>query len=227
MTGLSEVEVASAACDALHRIAGADRDQLLTWTRTHGSPSARGMSKEEAGNTLITLMKDVGDKRDVQAVKRLIDFAASSDDSTIQKKTQLFLQSEEKLDKQVGEVIGRAINEKKIENETLHRDLLKQGSRTNDTEAELGLQYKGSGAKVKVEAKSDLKDYTTQQLKELDQNESYRKVLNNNLQSGKQQNGGAETFLIGSAAVERGDAPRIYHDTLLYGLSVARQGGGK
>jgi len=231
IAGLAEIERAPTICEAAHRIAEIDRDQLLVWTRAHGTPTARGMSREEAGNTLLTLMKDVRDSRDVKSIERVMDFAASSDDSTIQNKTKLFLQSMEKTDKQMAEVIGHAINEKKIENETLRGDLLKQGSQTASSEAEVSLRYKGNGLDIGGSAKAgtsgSLKDYTTEQLKLLDKSESFRQELNSNLQSGKQQSGGAETFLIGSAIVERGDAPRIYHNTLLYRVELPGKGGGK
>jgi tetratricopeptide (TPR) repeat protein len=229
--GVGEVERAPATCEALRQIAAADRDLLLRWVRTHRSPSARDMSKEDAGTTLIDLMKQVGANRDVKSVNRLTDFAGSSDDPTIQNKTKLFLQSMEKTDKQMAEVIGHAINEKKVENETMRNDLLKQSSRTVSSEADLSLKYKKDGfdigGSVKAGASGDLKKYADEQLKLLDKNEGFRQELNTNLKSGKEQSGGGETFVIGSAVVELGDAPRIYHNSLLYPAPAQGKGGGK
>jgi DNA polymerase II small subunit/DNA polymerase delta subunit B len=189
------------------------------------------MSKEDAGTTLIDLMKQVGANRDVKSVNRLTDFAGSSDDPTIQNKTKLFLQSMEKTDKQMAEVIGHAINEKKVENETMRNDLLKQSSRTVSSEADLSLKYKKDGfdigGSVKAGASGDLKKYADEQLKLLDKNEGFRQELNTNLKSGKEQSGGGETFVIGSAVVELGDAPRIYHNSLLYPAPAQGKGGGK
>lgn len=231
VAGLSQIDGAPAACEALRRVAASDRDQLLAWVRAHGSPSAKGMSKEDAGNTLLTLMKDFSQKKDISTFNKLTDFAASSDDATIQNKAKLFLQSIEKTDKQAAETIGRGINEQKIKNETLRGDLLKQGSTTVSSEADLSLKYKGNGLDVgggvKAGATGDLKKYTDEQIKILDKTESFRQDLNTNLKSGKADSGGAETVLIGLALVERGDAPRIYHNTLLYPAPVSDKGGVK
>jgi hypothetical protein len=99
------------------------------------------------------------------------------------------------------------------------------------SEADLSLKYKGDGfdvgGGVKAGATGDLKKYTDEQLKLLNKNESFRQDLNTNLNSGKADSGGAETVLIGLALVERGDAPRIYHNTLLYPTPTLRKGGAK
>jgi hypothetical protein len=231
IAGLTQIESAPAPCSALRLVAEADRDQLMTWVRAHELPSAKDMSKEEAGNTLLTLMKDFSQKKDVNTFNKLTDFAASSDDPTIQNKAKLFFQSMEKTDKQAAETIGRGINEQKIKNETLRGDLLKQGSTTVSSEADLSLKYKGNGLDVgggvKAGATGDLKKYTDEQMKILDKTESFRQDLNTSLKSGKADSGGAETVLIGLALVERGDAPRIYHNTLLYPTPVRGKGGAK
>lgn len=231
VAGLGQIESAPAACEAIRRIAESDRDQLLAWVRAQSSPSAKGMSKEEAGNTLLTLMKDFSQRKDVSTFNKLTDFAASSDDATIQSKTKLFLQSMEKTDKQAAETIGRGINEQKVKNETLRGDLLKQGARTVSSEADLSLRYKANGLDigggVKAEATGDPKKYTAEQLKILDKTESFRQELNTSLKSGKADSGGAETVLIGLALVERADAPRIYHNTLLYPTPARDKGGAK
>lgn len=189
------------------------------------------MSKEEAGNTLLTLMKDFSQRKDISTFNKLTDFAASSDDPTIQNRTKLFLQSMEKTDKKAAETIGRGINEQKIKNETLRGDLLKQGSRTVSSEADLSLKCKANGVDigggVKAGATGDLKKYTDEQLKILGKTESFRQDLNSSLRSGKADSGGAETLLIGLAIVERGDAPRIYHNTLLYPTPARDKGGAK
>lgn len=186
--------------------------------------------REDAGTTLNNLLKDAGANGDAASFKKVIDFVANSDDPSLQNKAKFSLQSMEKQDPKWAESIGKALNEKTIENETLHSQLLKDSSKKVSTEAELGLQYNKDGTtiggKVTAGTKADLQAYANDQLKKLDQTAANTNELQSQLKSGKAQSGGAETAVIGIVAIERGDAPHIFHNSLLYQAPPAA-GGGK
>lgn len=231
VAGLSELDDAPKNCPTIQALVDLDRSQLFLWAKANSPASAAGLSAEEAGTTLTTLLKDLAQNRDVTSAKKVMDFVAGSGNADLQKKATMTFQSMERTDKEMGAVIGQAINEKKMENETLRSDLLKQGSQKTSSEADVGLEFKGGGLKVggsaKASTQGDLKAYADQQLQNLQKNETFTDKMDSTLNSGKQQAGGAETMLIGLAQVERGDSPRFHHDGLLYGQALRQSGGRK
>jgi len=220
LAGLSALEAAPRPCTLLNAAVNSDHAILLGWLKRQQESLVALANSPEAGTTLTDMLKDISTKRDIASVKKAIDFAAKSGDPELQKRATNTLKSLENIDKSLAPVIGKAVNESKIENEIKRGDLLKQGSTKTAAEAELALQVKKGGVNIGGATKAtmfgDSKNYADQQLKDLAKKESFTQQLNDNLKSGKAQTGGAETIQIRMARVDRGDVPPIFHNGLFY-----------
>lgn len=220
ISGLAEFDRSPGPCAFVDEIMTRDRAALFAWVRDQESTLLAEARSPDAGTTLTNLLKDVGEKRNVESVKKAIDFAAKSNDVELQKRAANTLKSYERLDKNLAPTIGKAVAELEIENQMRHDKLLKRSEVKPSVEAELALQVKdrgvniGGGVSAKLEG--DLKAYAEEQIKKVTKERDFTKQLSDQLTVTKEQAGGAETMQIRLAPVDRGNAPAVFHNGLLY-----------
>ena len=225
---IADLDAINIPCKAWRDLVADDRNKLFTWIREESESKLALLANADVGTQLIDALKELGAKRDPAAAKKVIDIVSSTNDPTIRNKGTLALQSMEKTQPDMAKAIGQALTQKKVETEIQRGQLLKESSRTVELKAEIGGKLGKGGTGVEATttagAKADLKAYSAEQLKKLSVTEAGTKLLDAKLESGKAQTSGAQSDDLRLATMENGEAPRIYHNSLLYlgGIEVLK-----
>jgi hypothetical protein len=224
VAGVHLMDRATPPCRVLDDVAAGNRRTLFAWVKKQNDLE-KSRTMAYAGTTLSNAQRDIDTHRDVTSVMRAFDIAAQSDDPRAKQNLFFTLKSMEVSDKQLGGVINQALTQERAILDNQRSNLTLQDSQKYQVDASISGQLQragiGVGGNVKATLSGDLKNFADYQLNRLDQADSFLKDLTSKLPS----SGGAETFHLGVARIDIGDAPRPYHNTLLY-LPSARGGEG-
>jgi tetratricopeptide (TPR) repeat protein len=230
--GVDEVDLALRSCPALDSLLLADRQTLLAWVKSRGERSVAG----NAADPDTELKSELGKfylhptERGVVSAYHAAQNAAARGDTHAMSEFHAAMNGylNSPGDPRAKAEVSAGLRDLKGQNQSR---ILALESQPDSRQMTTGLHATGVGLipgkgvvkagvdRVITETK-DLQAARTHQIEQAKSEQSF-------LHSFHDDSGGAETFQLGQARMDLGDAPKPWHNTLMYPLSQHPSKGGK